>query len=237
MQKVLIVLAMFVIFIRGAVAGELRQVTAELPPFSMSGGNTPHGAIYDVLKEAHRRLGWSFQPRFLPWTRAQAIALRDPDTEIFGVARAPEREHLYKWIALVYTTHNAFVRLGDALPASLETARQLSFVCVEMNSAMSDFLLQDGFTNLSATPSDLQCAPMLMNNHVAAWFTFDSRALYLLKAAGYQGKIVIGPSIQQVGLWLAASPKFSEQRASALRRVLAQMKDDGSYDRIIDGYQ
>jgi ABC-type amino acid transport substrate-binding protein len=42
--------------------------------------------------------------------------------------------------------------------------------------------------------------------------------------------------MKKVDLWLAANPGFPKQRAADLRRVIAQMKADGSYDKIVASY-
>ncbi|BEV72604.1 ABC transporter substrate-binding protein [Paludibacterium sp. THUN1379] len=212
------------------------QVTADLPPFSIQDAQHPRGLIYDIVQAAHRRLNWPFHPQFLPWVRAQKLASMTPDTLIFGLSRTPRREQQYQWIAVIYTAQNHFVTLDGPPIGTLAEARQRMFIGVEQGSAMADYLQQQQFTNVVALPNEQNGVTMLMQHHISAWFTFAIRANYYLRAEHYRGKVSISPPFQTVKLWLAANPDYPAQKANALRRELARMKADGSYDRIVARY-
>jgi len=90
-----------------ASAAELRLITAELPPytFQMPPATVAEfpgpgqGLVQEVVVEMARRVGHSGSIEYMPWARAQQIAMTEPNIGILSLTRSPEREDEYRWLA------------------------------------------------------------------------------------------------------------------------------------------
>ncbi len=97
----------------------LRLVTGELPPYcfhvpppNVAEDGRPMGLVYDVVREVARRVGNPQTVDFLPWPRAQELAMAGSDIGILALTRTPEREPHYRWIFNVVTDELVLVGLG-----------------------------------------------------------------------------------------------------------------------------
>ncbi|MFO1113995.1 MAG: hypothetical protein U1E35_09130, partial [Rhodospirillales bacterium] len=111
MMRILMVLAAAVLLMSpSARAGELRLVAAELPPFSyhvppptVSEIGEPRGIVYQLVREMAQRIGHSGTIEFMGWSRAQELALIEPNIGILALTRSPEREPFYNWMVEILT--------------------------------------------------------------------------------------------------------------------------------------
>ena len=81
-----------------AAAADVRIVGEHLPPSSMMEGNVVVGRETAKVREVMARASISYSIELLPWKRAYAQAVREPDTCIFSTTRTPEREAQFRWI-------------------------------------------------------------------------------------------------------------------------------------------
>ena len=85
-----------------AYADELRIWTLSEPPGNFAGENGEiTGLSVDYVREIQQRIGNTDDIKMIPWTRIYQTALRKPNIVFFSVARTPEREDKFHWIALV----------------------------------------------------------------------------------------------------------------------------------------
>ena len=92
-----------------AIAGEMRLITAELPPytFQMPPATVAEfpgpgqGLVQEVVVEMARRVGHSGSIEYMPWSRAQQIAMTEPNVGILSLTRSPEREDKYRWLVKI----------------------------------------------------------------------------------------------------------------------------------------
>ena len=85
------------------VVGELPPYAFHVPPPTVAEGGEPQGLVYEVVREAARRIGHPAAVEFMPWPRAQELALTRPDIGILALTRSPEREERHAWVFNVIT--------------------------------------------------------------------------------------------------------------------------------------
>jgi len=87
--------------VTGAAPLSIALVSHDYPPFSISG--TPDGAVSgvstDLIGTALDRLHIAHPTTILPWVRALHTARETPMTCAYSVARVPERETWFRWVA------------------------------------------------------------------------------------------------------------------------------------------
>ena len=229
--KILAVLFCFIPF--WGQAQDIYQVTSNLPPFTISPPSVDNGFVWSILQEAHRRAGIPFAPKFVPWGRAQAIAIDSNDTVIFGLSRTPAREDSYQWIADLSEVQVAMIRLEGKSPINtLGEAAELGHIGVNNRTPFSQFLQESGLKNLHVVSDEYSNVSMLMSGRIDAWYTPIVRAYYMLRKAGYRGRIVVGNPFQNEHLWLAAGKEFPSEISRRLAIAVQEVKQDQRFNPV-----
>src|SRR4051812_1246354 len=93
-----------------AAAQELRLLAAELlpytyhePPPTISEDGRAMGIVDEAVREMARRVGHSGTIEYMPWARAQELAMRGPRVGILALTRSPERDARYRWVQRILT--------------------------------------------------------------------------------------------------------------------------------------
>ncbi|MEF2232259.1 MAG: transporter substrate-binding domain-containing protein [Pseudodesulfovibrio sp.] len=82
---------------------QLTYLTEEYYPFNYADGGTVRGVSADLLRMVWNRLGVQEQSiEILPWARAYELARHQPGTVLFGMARTPERESMFRWAGPIF---------------------------------------------------------------------------------------------------------------------------------------
>lgn len=129
-------------------AGDMKILGNESPPgnFTDKKGEIT-GLSVEFVQEIQRRIGNSTEILLIPWARAYKSALTLPNVVIFSIARTPEREEKFHWIAHVMRKPWAFYgRKGSGMQIkSLEDAKKVKAVGVLRDDIRADWLRQQGF--------------------------------------------------------------------------------------------
>jgi len=78
----------------------LTLYTEQVPPYNYMENGTLQGISVDLLEVITGKMGENIsrdQVKVVPWSEGYSAALTGNHTMIFGIARLPEREHLFKW--------------------------------------------------------------------------------------------------------------------------------------------
>jgi polar amino acid transport system substrate-binding protein len=96
-------------------AERLVYLTEQYYPYNYREGDAVHGLSVELLRLVWERMGMPAQPILVqPWARVYAAALERPGTAVFGMARTPEREGLFKWACPIDTVRFVlFSRAAD----------------------------------------------------------------------------------------------------------------------------
>ncbi|WP_415519836.1 MAG: substrate-binding periplasmic protein [Desulfovibrio aminophilus] len=74
-------------------------VTEQMKPFSYKEDGKIRGIAADIVTEALNSAGIAHTLELLPWNRAVERSQTEPGVFIFCLARTPEREHRFAWVA------------------------------------------------------------------------------------------------------------------------------------------
>jgi ABC-type amino acid transport substrate-binding protein len=220
-----------------AAAPTVTVVTAEQPPYASDEGGQAHGIFIEVMNEVGQRAGVAFDYRFLPWSRAQQIARRPGGALIMPLARSPEREPHYRWIAPVLSFDTVlFTR--DAPAPSLAQARAL-MIGIMFNTTFEKEVAAAGLEHVERVPDEFTNAKKLHARRIAGWITTDLVAPGVYAQAGFDpAELRRGPKLGPTKvLYLAASPDLAPELAQRLAAAIATLKRDGRLDEIVARYR
>ena len=223
----------------------LQLVTLEYPPYEYQEGQQVKGIAVDIIREAFRRLSQPIEIKILPWPRAISYIENGKADAIFTAFKNPHRETFadYSKEVLFPQTISLFVRANSSIvydgqlsslqPYSVSVTNQVSY------GQRFDTAVKEGvLTKIKINNSGKQSAKMLLARRVDIWISNKYGALHIANQLNQLEKIrVLEPDIQSVPSYIAFSKKRNLTHVrDKLDVVLKAMKEDGSYERIINSY-
>ncbi len=224
---------------------ELRLITAELPPYTfqvppatVSEFPGPgQGLVQEVVEEMARRIGHSGSIEYMPWARAQQIAMSEPNVGILSLTRSPEREDKYRWLAKIVTDDLVLVGGQGVDVSSLDKAKSRP-TGVLLRSGAEALLREKGFTRVEPAPEEWLNAKKLKERRIDAWLAPRLMVIYATQEVqGDLGTLYFGEIVRASDIYLAASKSLPDAEAAKWGKALESMKVDGSYDRIVQKYR
>lgn len=220
-----------------ASADDLTIYLMTMPPHVM---DTPErkGLVGDIVLEAMKRAGFGTKIMVEPNPRAMAAVQAGEDLFITALARVPEREGKYTWVAPIVPVYRAFFTLGQRPAGSLEEAKaRYKSIAVSRGTANYNILVASGFPlgHLHEVNAGDTAPKMLLGGRVDAWFNLVPESKDILKQIG-ESRVLMGKPIAPTDLYLACSAKCSPATTAKLVRALDSMKTDGTLSKIIARY-
>lgn len=216
-------------------AAPIKTFSAVLPPFSIGEGDMP-GITHELPLEVSARTGLEFDIEYLPFKRMNKKIQDTPNCLAFTVMRSPAREDMFNWIVEVIATNEVFATTSAAVN-STEEAKSIGTVTTLAGSPRAKRLMEAGVTDLDEATDPLTSARLLNKGRVEAWYTFDHRARFLTKYAGFDpAAIVTGSPIKEAPLWLASNTTFDPEVAAVLKAGIEELQADGTFDAIVAKY-
>ncbi len=244
MMRILIVLATVLLMAPPARADELRLVAAELPPFSyhvppptVSEIGEPRGIVYRAVREMAHRIGHSGDIEFMGWTHAQELAKAGPNIGILALTRSPEREPLYNWMVEIVTDDLVLVGGTGVDVSSLDRVKDRPTGVLRTSGA--EALLRDhAFTRIEPASEEWVNAMKLRDRRIDAWLAPRLMVLFSWREIGGDAKLLnIGALVRRPPIYIAASRDVSQAETDRWRSAFAQIRADGTYDRIMVEYR
>ncbi len=226
-------------------AAELRLLAAELPPYTFqvppaTVAEYPgpgQGLVHEVVFEMARRVGHSGTIEYLPWFRAQEIALSQPDIGILALTRSPEREDRYRWIAKILTDDLVLVGGQGVDVSALDRVRDRP-TGVLLRSGAEALLREQGFTRLEPAPEEWLNAKKLKGRRIDAWLAPRLMVIHAMKEVrGDLATLGIGQIVRSSEIWFAASKTLPDAEAARWAEAFAAMQADGTLERIERKYR
>ena len=213
-----------------AAAG-VRIVGEHLPPSSMMENNTVVGRETLKVREIMARAGIAYAIELLPWKRAYAQALREPDTCIFSTSRTVEREAQFRWIGPLNEAQWVLYGLAERRLAldTLDDARGLVIGTV-LGDARDGFLRQRGLTVAPVTQEWLNPQKLLLGR-IDLWAVGMAVGSKPFAGKEWENKVVPLLTFNRVQTYLACNKLLPEAQAAAMQRAAAAMRRDGSMAR------
>jgi len=234
-------------------------VTEEFPPFNYTEDGKVIGASTEIVKEVLNRanINYTIRPspmekgkkpytiKSYPWEKAYKIALEQSNVLIYSIVRTPKRENLFKWVDEI-APYNVYLykmkNRTDIKPISTIYELKAYKIGGVRDTAAIQYLERNGF--ISGKHLDLVTNKDLLLNYVLQkrvdLFPIDEiSAIYTLKKAGLKiANFEIAFPLKDIssGLYMAFSLKTNDDVVEKCRKVLTDMKSDGSYDKIMSPY-
>ena len=220
-------------------ADELQIWTLSEPPGNFVNDNGEiTGLSVDYVREIQQRIGNTDEIEMIPWIRIYQTALREPNIVFFSVARTPEREDKFHWIALVMRKPWALYRKkGSALQIkSLEDAKKVKSIGVMRGDIRADWLRQQGFTNLDETADHEQNIEKLIRGRVDLIFYSPHGAAHICRKLGIdfnELEPVLFPhaSLSHIAMSKNATPL---ETVKLWQETAQQIKDDGTFKQLAE---
>lgn len=214
---------------------ELRIVSADFDPYTYETPIGGAGVMHEVVQELARRVGQSTYIEFLPWTRAQNLAQSKSNIGIMPLARVPERESSYNWIAPILEDPYVFFAKKNTTfdISSIKAAKKLRIGT--FRGSLAEVLLRKmGINHFKSVDSDVQNVKMLKLDRIDIWVAPLSFKDRYKERGGLSGdELRVGASVILLKEYFAVSKTLDSKTVQKWRKAFETMKQDGSYARIM----
>jgi polar amino acid transport system substrate-binding protein len=219
--------------VAAAHAEGLQLFTLDAPPMTMIEapvGDHAHGFVADIAIEAAKRAGYTTNLQFLPWVRGQQLASEGENALITPLARTPEREATYTWVAPIYRLQRAFATLDRQIDSFEDARARLRSILVGRGSAQEATLHSMGFDDgrLQHVEIGVSEIDMLRQGRVDAWFNSTIETEWKWRRSGETAPLVFGRTLYTDEIYLACSKRCAPTLVDKLRAALAAVAADGT---------
>ena len=218
---------------RAAVPIEV--LSADVRPLSIAEGPR-RGLVLDIVDEALQSLGYAPRFTFLPFADALARTRSESGRLMTPLARSPQREALFAWIAEIVDVPQAMGTLIGRPVIDLEGARASQRIGVVSGGVQEGFLREHGFANLVALGGARELAQALAEGRIDAWYSTATEITLQFEAIGQAGRVRVGPTIQSAPVWLGGNLDTTGIPVRQLASAVAALKQSGTIDRIYRSY-
>lgn len=134
-------MACFLLASGAARALDINAYTESYPPYSyVNEQGQPVGLSVQFVRQILEETGLPYRITVMPWSRAMQRAVEEDNALIFAMARTPEREEIFDWLAYISSVeYFLFARKEDDRPVTLSRLRQGEFrvACLQADVSCS----------------------------------------------------------------------------------------------------
>lgn len=204
------------------------------PIYTSSDKDSP-GFMMDIVMKMADIMHVKPKVRFLPWKRAQLMAMRTPNAMIFPLTRTDWRENHYRWVCKLFDVPVMFItKAGSPKIDTPQQAMKVRGIGVIIGTPQEAKLKTLGVTYVAMPGSQLYDA--LETNQVSAIYTAKPEALLGWREAGYKDKLQFGDTLQVLPLWIAANRDSNAVDVHAWQAALREIKQSGYFDAMVQKY-
>ena len=150
---------------------DLHIVTESSPPYQMLINDEVAGTATDKVKRIIEKAGLTASFNLYPWARAYKIALNQPNTLIYALAKTDTRLGLFHWLSPVTSYEFGLVKLTDRHDIHLNSLADIKNyrLAVQREDISHEWLLNQGLIENEhfITCSDINCSwQLLLNKNV-----------------------------------------------------------------------
>ncbi len=212
----------------------MRLVTSHLPSLVHEGGRP--GGLQALVAELCKRAGLQPATQFVPWPRAQFLAMKMPATAIYPLTRLAERERQYRWLVPLYEEHYVLLAVrGKLFPLEQMKDKRIALL---RGAAQAAILKEQGFTRFVEASSIDEVHRFLLGGMADA--AFGERRIIAASLKGHAadaGEFETSAPVRTTTAWLAGSLDFDDADTALFQRALESMQSDGTQRRILAQYQ
>lgn len=240
----LFVFCIVIIFIFPVYAQSLRIVTEEFPPYNYTEGNKITGSSTEVVRATLKELKIEADIEIYPWSRSYGLALKNKNTLIYSIGRNSTRENQFKWVGVIAAPVHFYLfalkKREDIQPRSLDDAKKYTIGTV-LNDVREQYLKEKGFTHLESSSFYGENFDLLMKNKIDLWAMPELVAYYHVKKQRYPPNKILKKAyhldkLSTAGYYMAFSKDSSEELVQKFRKALETIKENGTYQKILNKY-
>ena len=230
-----------------AATAQVRVVTEHLPPYQIDLKNgQASGFATELVRQTFNDAGIPYQIEFQSWSRAYQLALRDKDTCIYSISKSADRQPKFQWIGELSYNKTALygtAKRNDIHLESLEQAKQY-VTAVTRDDVTHHYLLANGFVegkNLYVLDNATSQLKVLTSRRQGIDLVIINETILTYRAneTGHKvsefRKLLALPDLP-LDFHLACSLKTSKAIVNELRKSLGNLKADGRFDKIVQGW-
>lgn len=219
-----------------APAQKITVVTEEYPPFNYSEGGRITGFSTEVVEEVLKRARLEFDLGIYPWARAYQMAQEAPNVLIYSIGRNDKREALFQWVDVIAPYDVYLFRLKsrtDIKVTDMASLRRYKVGAVR-DDVRAQFLEAEGIKADLVTDDGVNVKKL--SGQRIDMFPIDELAMVALyKREGVDPNTLV--KVMKLdrlssGLYMAFSRQTPEDLVNRCRVALAEMKKDGSFERL-----
>lgn len=213
------------------------------PPFEFEENGVPRGISVDLTREAIRRMGYNVTITPYSWTRAVEMVQTGQAHGIFSLFRSAERE---TWGVFpkepVFIDRQYFYGIPGTVIQYDGTIGSLTNYTIGITRGYSygdafDEAVKNGTLRTEAVDSNTANIEKVENGRIDAFIDSQYATLYYLKQTGQTGKVTELALLREPELYLAFSRKKVDQDfVDRYDHVMREMREDGTYDAIVNKY-
>ena len=212
-----------------------RVVATSYAPLMIEGNAEFPGYAVEVLTEAAKRAGRSFEITFMPFERAMFMLQSDGATLMPALFYGKKRNDSFLWVAEIERARLRFATISGPIN-DIETARELPSIAVESGTTADVYLTELGFENLVRVGTTEASSRMLTAGRVDAWFQNERAIEQAWERLETPPPLLMGAVLHEVPIFLTASLGLPEETAKAYREAILSMKADGTLGALIRRY-
>jgi len=220
---------------------EIRLATVDWSPFYAE-DEPDNGFITEIARVAFDRAGYATTVDFVPWARAVHDVEQGVRHILLGAYYTDERAERFIASDRMYTTQIGLVARADAGVREYDSLRDLTDYEIGYGRGWATSQEFDNADYLNRIPEDdnvLNVRKLYAERIDMVAMNFD-RFLAIAAEEGHDPNraVFVDPPLDENGLYLMASRAIpnGEQIIADFNRELAAMREDGTYDAILERF-
>ncbi|WP_164971034.1 substrate-binding periplasmic protein [Halarcobacter mediterraneus] len=236
------IIFLFTCFLFVLNADEIQPLTESWEPYQIETKDGLEGIGIDLIKEIQKRVGNKKEIKVFPWKRSYNITLNKKGYALFLTTKSKHRENFFKWVGPVNSMKIKFFKNAsrkDLSINSIEDAKKVSSIIVAENTISEETLRELGFKNLEINTISNGSFYKLLENKVDLYPVEYDSFIYKLKKMKLEDKIIpvkMKEPIIKSQLYIAFNKKTDDKIIKKWQKALDDIKNDGTYKRILERY-
>ncbi|WP_340678694.1 transporter substrate-binding domain-containing protein [Paraglaciecola sp.] len=221
-----------------AQSAELKVYIAEYPPFQVLSEKGDHSGFSvelfnEIVKLSH--LDVEYIP--VPWVRAQALVAEQKNSLLFTMAKTPEREELYRWVATIYVVNEGVFSLKSRTDLSINTLDDVHRYSIALPRGDVSVKTLNIFPNntkgVYIVEHQEQCMKMLNLGRVDLNYNNDVGFFIAAKMLGFnRDKFTQIFTTGQTEMGIVANKNSNPENLRKISQALLILKKNGIYNKI-----
>jgi polar amino acid transport system substrate-binding protein len=216
----------------------LTVVTEEYPPYNFQDSQSKKisGMATEVVEEILKRTHISYKLGIYPWARAYQMAQDAPNVLIYSIGRNAQRETLFKWVDVIAPYDVYLYRLKSRPEVKVQSMEEVrSYKIGAVRDDVRAQYLEKAKVPMDLVVEDSANAKKLASRRIDM-FPIDELAMVALyKREGMDPADVVKAfklDALSTGLYMAFSKQTSDDMVNKCRAALAEIKRDGTFEKI-----